>query len=476
LLALTNPVLKEQAMELEFPREVCKQLPLAEAVLRLGQLVLSEERLNDIYQRRRGASYEKVITFPLFVNLIGDALLEHDGKGHQAFVRAIEKGQLEASKQAAYGKLHRVPISLSTGFLADTSTCLQSVFPATVASPVPASLKGMAVINIDGKKLKHLPKRLLPLRHLKGKLYGGKLVVAADQRTGLTLAMEAVLDGETSDAPLVPGLLKQLRQQVAKPRLYVEDRQFRDLVQPGLLEENEHFLIRYHPKVGFHRDEGKSVRTGRTAEGGLWEEEWGWLGKPADPRRVRVRRITLSREGEEAVIVVTDLLDATAYPAGDLLKVYRHRWDIEQLFQRVTEVFSLRELISSTPRATIFQAAYCFLLSNMVITIRAFLAESQALEPEAISTYQVHYDLQRELIAWNKMLDESATLNVLAKPLSAARLRSHLARRLKSAWTNRWLKTPPSKHTPVERKIYIRGGHTSVQRLLMKAKGTKKRC
>ena len=48
------------------------------------------------------------------------------------------------------------------------------------------------------------------------------------------------------------------------------------------------------------------------------------------------------------------------FPAADLLEVYAHRWDIEQLFQRVTEVYCLNEWISSTPKATIFQAAYCF--------------------------------------------------------------------------------------------------------------------
>jgi hypothetical protein len=463
-------------MGMEFSREVCQQLPLAEAVLRLGQFVLGDDQLDEVFRRHRGRSYEKVIPFPLFVRLIGDALFEHDGNGHQAFVRAIEDGQLEASMQAAYGKIQRVPISLSTGFLADSTARLQPLFPTTVASPVPTCFDAWNVINIDGKKLKHLPKRLLPARRLKGKLYGGKLLVGVDQRTGLALAMEGVLDGETSDAPLVPGLLKQLRECMSGQRLYVEDRQFCDLVQPGLLQEDEHFLIRYHSKVSFYQDSAEAVRIGHDAAGRSWQEEWGWLGKANDPRRVYVRRITLFRENDEPVILVTNLLDATVYPTEDLLIVYRHRWDIEQLFQRVTEVFSLRELISSTPQATIFQAAYCFLLSNLVVTIRAYLAQSQDLEPAAISTYQVQYDLERELITWNKLLDESATLEVLGKPLTASRLRQHLARRLSSAWTKRWLKTPASKHTPVERKKYIRGGHTSIHRLLTRAKRAKQTC
>jgi len=175
-------------MEMDFPQEVCQRLPLADAVLRLGQFVLSDEHVNDIFNQHRGRSYEKVITFPVFVNLIGDALLEHNGSGHQAFTRALDEGKLETSMQAAYGKRQRIPISLSTGFLRDTTARLQQVFPTGVASPVPDCLSEFTVIDVDGKKRKHLPKRLLPTRKLKGQLFGGKLVVGMDQRTGLTLA------------------------------------------------------------------------------------------------------------------------------------------------------------------------------------------------------------------------------------------------------------------------------------------------
>jgi len=463
-------------MEMDFQREVCERLPLAECVLRLGQFVLNDDLLSGVFHEHRGRSYVKVIDFPLFVRLIGDSLLEHAGNGHQAFTRARESGELETSVQAAYGKLQRIPISLSLGFLVETSARLREVFPAEVESPVAKSLRDFTVINIDGKKLKHLPHRLLPTRKLRGKLLGGKLVVAMDQGTGLTIAMQGVRDGETSDAPLVPGLLAQVRRIVPTRRLYVEDRQFCDLVQPGLLNEGEYFLIRYHPKVSFHRDSSVPVRHGKTAEGKKYQEEWGWLGLPQDPRRCRVRRITLYRPGMEDVIVVTNLLDADGYPATDLLQAYLHRWDIETLFQRVTEVFHLKELISSTPEATVFQAAYCFLLSNLITTIRAYLAVQKKREPETISTYQLQYDVERELNAWNQLLDTESTLAVLEKPLTAARLRQHLRRRLSTTWSDRWLKTSATQHTPVTEKRYIRGGHTSIHRLQIQAKMKKRRC
>ena len=45
-------------------------------------------------------------------------------------------------------------------------------------------------------------------------------------------------------------------------------------------------------------------------------EEWGWVGKVTDKRRMYVRRITLDRIGEESIIVLTNLLDeASARPS-----------------------------------------------------------------------------------------------------------------------------------------------------------------
>jgi hypothetical protein len=463
-------------MATDFELEVCKQLPLAEAVMVVSNYVLSDESLAEMYETHRGRSYEKIITFPLFVRLISDALLVHDGKGHQAFKRAIEDDELTTSLQAAYQKLQRVPNQLSEGFLTDSTARLRDIFPANALSNVPSSLKNYTVINVDGKKLKHLEMRMAVTRGLKGSVFGGKLVVGMDQRTGLTLAMSSDLDGEVADQPLVPGLLSQIRQYDLGPVLYVEDRGFCDLVQPSLLCEGEFFLMRHHPKVSFHLDHSKSKVCGKDSKGRKYKEEWGWLGKPDDPRRVYVRKITVFENGKERLVLVTNLLNAKKIPGSDLLDVYTHRWDIEQLFQRTTEVFSLNALISSTPQATIFQAAYCFLISNIIATIRAYLAASQEIQPSDVSAYEVHYDTRQELIAWLKLINAEATADLTEGAQTPGRIRQCLKSLMSRAWTNRYMKAPSTKHTPVEKKKYIPGGHTSMERLLNRKKTSKQSC
>ena len=68
-----------------------------------------------------GAGYEKEISFGVLVQLIADALLEHQGSGRKSFARGREQGLLTASVQAVYQKLGRVPLGLSEAWLAEST-------------------------------------------------------------------------------------------------------------------------------------------------------------------------------------------------------------------------------------------------------------------------------------------------------------------------------------------------------------------
>lgn len=457
-----------------FEHEALRRLPLAEAAYRLLDHVTDDDFLADVFRRHGGAAYEKVITFPVFVHLIADALLEHHGSGHQSFTRAREDGSLATSLKAAYGKLARTPLGLSCGFFAAAGLRLRALCPPVCRATLPDSLAGFTVLVLDGKKVKHVAKKLKILRGVKGPVLAAKLVVALDLRSGLGVGLGAHPDGEASDAPLVPAVLAQVRAQTAGPLLWVEDRQFCDLNQPRLVRATgDHYLIRYNAKVGFHPDPARPAGTGVDGRGRAYRQEWGWLGSAGDARRQYVRRITLERPGAEDVILVTDLLDGDAYPAADLLEVYRHRWGIERVFQRITEVFHLRRLIGSTPQAGVFQAAFCLLLYNVLEVVRGYVSEAQGQEPEAVSMANLFTDVHRQVVALQEVLSAEEVVAVFAARPAPADLRGYLAGLLAGSWSDRWLKAKaaPAQPTPPGAKEYLKGGHTSVYRLLRQARG-----
>ncbi|MGE3999559.1 MAG: hypothetical protein AB7I48_05030, partial [Planctomycetaceae bacterium] len=82
--------------------------------------------------------------------------------------------ELNVSCQAAYGKLRRVPISLSVGFFAQATDRLREVFPDGAGVPLPASWRAFDVVTIDGKKITGAAKRLKPARGYSGTPLGGK--------------------------------------------------------------------------------------------------------------------------------------------------------------------------------------------------------------------------------------------------------------------------------------------------------------
>jgi hypothetical protein len=437
-------------------------------VVQVFQFVGSEAHLQAIFEKHRGRCYDKLIRFPDLVTLVGDALLEHGGSGNQSFSRARESGELEASTVAAYGKLGRLPVAVSQAFLAELSQVLRELFPVQAHRQPPASLCAMNTITLDGKAIKRVAKRLKLLRKVAGGMLGGRALVAMHYETGLVIGMHADEDGDANDVRFVPDLLPLVLARIEGLLLFLADSGFCDLNRfEEFTEGGNHFLVRRHPKVGFHPDPDRPARAGIDAQGRTFREEWGWLGRADHPKRRYVRQITLERPGEGDVAIVTDLLDAELYPAAELLDHYLQRWGIEQVFQKVTEVFHLQGLIGSTPKATIFQFAFCLVLYNLIQLIRGYVAAHQERQTETISIENLFLDVHRELTAWSVLVESDLRLEIPAVPdlpTLAARLHAILA----SQWSNRWIKAINKKRRSYVAKPHDRT-HGSVFRVLQAA-------
>jgi hypothetical protein len=443
--------------------------PLANATLTLWAYLLKPTVLGEIFERHRGRSFEQTLCFATFVELIRDALVLHKGSARQSLQRAKEQGDLPTCDEAVYGKLRRIPIALSTGFFEDVAALIRPLLPADHAvADVPASLAGMNIVVLDGKQIKGVAKRLKVVRAKAGKVIGGKILVAYLPARGLAVAMAADPDGEANDIRLMPEVIPRARARIEGIRLWVADRPFCDLDQPQLLsQEGDHFLVRRTLRTGFHADPERPARTTVDALGRTVVQQWGWLGSPRDQRRRYMRQIHLIRPGEEAVMLVTDLLDDAVYPADDLLRVYLQRWGIERVYQQITEVFALKQLIGSTPEGSVFQAAFCLVLYNMLQVIRAYVAAGQSELPvEMVSVEQVFVDVQKELTALTELFAARTIAGWFAEELSRDQVITRLEGLLGGVWTPRYRKAVNKKPRPKVKKAKCSGAHTSVHKVL----------
>jgi hypothetical protein len=467
----------------QFAKEVRRRLPLAEAVLLLWREICDPPILQDLFDRNRGACYERALSFPVLVNVVADSLLEHEGSGRKSFEQGRENGELNVSNVAAYGKLKRLPMLLSQGFLAETTSRLATVFPPCAATELPASLQEFTAVVLDGKAIKRVPKLLGPLRGASGGVLGGKALVALELSTGLALAMATSLDGDANDAGLVPDVVPQVQCRRSHI-LWVADRQFCDLTQPRAFTSRagDHYVVRYHPRSKFCVDPDRPSSTGKDSQGRSYTEEWGWLGAARNKDRFYVRLITLRRVGEDPILLVTDLLDDAVYPATDLLQLYLMRWGIERVFQQITEVFHLQKLIATTPQGTLFQFAFCLVLYNMIQVIRAYVADGAERPVGTVSTELLFDDVRRQLITVHEMLTIEQVVSLVPPKMTPAELRRRLQQLLGPVWTDRWRKAPPKKRKPAVWKETKRT-HCSAYRVLQQdrvarktASGGRKRC
>lgn len=464
-------------------RQILRRLPLADAVLHLLTYSLDANFLAMLYEKHRGRSYEDTLSFPRLVELLTDALTIHGGSGRKMLDQAMKDERLPTCKEAFYGKLRRLPLDVSIAFLTQASQRLNDLLPVQ-DNPLPACLRHYHVCIIDGKKTKHVAKRLQLTRTQAGQLFGSKLLVGYDPATRLIQNAAAHLDGETNDNPLVPDLLAALhRRPGTRPRLIVADAQFCDLVQITRYHAGgDHFALRYHPKLHFHADPTRPKVEFRDSQGRLLIEEYGWLGSPQDKRRCYVRRVTWKRTHHKDMSVVTDLTNrqpsdlpnATDEPepisAEALIDLYRLRWRIETVFQEVTTVFGLKKLIGSTAEATAFQAALCMVLYNAIQVVRSYLATNQSLPVDDVSNAMLFDSIRRELIAVTLVVPHRSLAAAITAPPTPEAMRAYLRERLQGVWQKLWKKARNPNPRRYGEKPKGSGAHTSVHRVLQEHK------
>lgn len=468
--------------EPNFFREVLTRLPLADAVFQLLGYALNEPFLADCFARHRGQCYEDTLSFAKLVEIVTDALLVHQGSARQALLEAQKQDTLPICKEAFYGKLRRLPLALSVAFMSAASRRLNELLPVQT-NPLPSSLHGHQVRIIDGKKTKHIAKKLKLTRDRAGQLFGAKLLAAYDPATRLIQTVSVHADGEKNDAPLVPDLLAQARSLgSSKPVINVADAQFCDLVQISHYRQaGEHFALRYHPKLHFHADASQPARQFKDSKGRQVIEEYGWLGSPADKRRAFVRRVTWKRSNHKDLSIVTDLTQRTPQQqtttpepisASDLIDLYLTRWKIETVFQDVTVIFGLRKLIGSTPEATAFQAAFCMVVYNAIMVVKSYVAAVQPkpMSVDDVSNKMLFISIVKQLTALSELVPAVSLAEMMVPPTTAEAAVAYLRERLTGLWETAWKKARNKNPRTYGPKPKGSGAHTSVYRVLQEHK------
>jgi hypothetical protein len=103
--------------------------------------------------------------------------------------------------------------------------------------------------------------------------------------------------------------------------------------------------------------------------------------------RLREVRVRVVQEGfrTRTVIVVTTLLDAEQYPADELAKLYRQRWQAELNLRSLKIVLQMDQLRCKTPHRVRNEFYMHLLAYNLIRKVMVFAASRAGLEPWRVS-------------------------------------------------------------------------------------------
>lgn len=460
----------------DFERQALDRLPLAQACLTVLDQALRPEDLARLYDRNRGRGYEAELSFGRFIAVLRDCLLGPNTSARPALPEAADRGDLPVSMKAFYDELGHLNPAVGSALLAHAHDRLKSPLPAGVTSPLPACLLGFTVLAIDGKAVKHVPRRLRPLRldrQTACRLLGGEALVAVDPGTGLPLDMHTDLDGEAGEGPLFCPPPARLSGRTRNP-LLVAGRGF------GMFEYAQasrdagfHFVLRRHGNTTFVPDPAAPAVTTTDRHGRAVTDEAGWLARGKDQaEKLPARRVTVGRD-KESLRLVTSLTQAAEYPAVDIAEVYRHRWDIERVFSDITTTFGLRHLIGTRPEAGLFQAAFCLVLCGAVCAARHHIAAAQRRAAESVSLEMLWRDVRADLTAAFRMIPVRRLVERIERGMTTEQARARLAELLGACWKTAWAKAnirefDPTKTSTKPAKVRHKKGHDSVHRVLKK--------
>ncbi len=145
-----------------------------------------------------------------------------------------------------------------------------------------------------------------------------------------------------------------------------------------------------------------------------------WKDTPGVPETMTVRIITVHRKGFRSRRLVTNLLDADAFPAQEMAAVYHERWHIETFYRELKQVLKVERWHARTVHSFYAELFFMMILATLTRLAMADAAGSRS-SPGGLSF--------TKSLAWMRdALVISALLPIDQWPALYGRLLSEIAR------------------------------------------------
>jgi IS4 transposase len=365
--------------------EFAKKSPPTVMVQATMEFALSEDWINDLFERTAQSQYTRELTFSTMVDLIAPVVCGT----HKSVRSAYHKSptELAASLTAVYDKLKGIEPEVAAELTRQTTRRLADIIEAMPGGKRAPLLPGYHVRILDGNCLGATEHRIFELRQTAAGPLPGKSLVVLDPQRMLAVDVFPCEDGHAQERSLLHKVLATIKAR----ELWIADRNFcTNGFLVGIARACGAFIIRLHQGLTYEEcGPWRKIRS--TATGFAFERavriddgEGGWL----ELRLVRVNLATATRDGDDELYLLTNLPEAKA-DAGKVAELYRQRWLLETAFLHLTK--SLRCEINTLgyPKAALFCFCVALLAYNILAVTRAALraAWGEQQGDEEISVY-----------------------------------------------------------------------------------------
>ncbi|WP_137940533.1 IS4 family transposase, partial [Chitinivorax sp. B] len=306
--------------------------------------------VDEVFDAHRHRQYPRELMFSTVVELMTLVTLGLRPSLHAA---ARKMGNLPVSMAALYDKLNRTEPAILRGLVRGSA---QRLMPVSAHLDEHSSLPGWQLRIVDGNHLPGTEKRLAPLRGHRGAALPGHSLVVYDPDRGLVCDIVACEDAHESERTGMQPLVDSAE----AGQLWIADRHFctRAIMQ-GWCQAGASFIVREHarhPQLSWEGDwSGRErIDTGRVREQAIAMAAIHNDERPAstaDWRRIEIALDTPTESGETVIGLWTNL--PAEIQAATIAALYRKRWRIEGMFQRLESVLHSEIKSLGRPRAAL---------------------------------------------------------------------------------------------------------------------------
>lgn len=340
--------------------------------------------VDEVFEQHRRRQYARELMFSTIVELMTLVTLGLRPSLHAA---ARKMGNLPVSLAALYDKLRRTEPEVLRALVRGSA---QRLAPVAEQIDARVSLPGWQLRIVDGNHLPGSEKRLAPLREHRGAALPGHSLVVYDPDRALVCDILACEDAYESERVGVQPLVESAE----AGQLWIADRHFcTHAIMQGLSQAQADFIVRehaHHPRLAGRGEWSEAVRieTGMLREQAI-EVQALHENQAATWRCIEIELDRPTEAGEVVIRLWSNL--PGAIDAATIAALYRKRWRIEGLFQRLESVLHSEIKSLGHPRAALLGFTVAVLAYNVVALLQRAVEQAHRQEqpPFEVSSYHL---------------------------------------------------------------------------------------